>query len=190
MSQVKSYRDIEKLICHLKGPAVPPTEKKRFSKPPIDNMQKKTKTTDKSSEPRNCRYCNDKWFPGHRCMEFLKERNKVQMARLNEKQTHKHVASDAWQNYAKDLNKDLDKNMEIGKCYMVRKQETNNLITNSNFSLYTPIIIQTTKAMALIDTGATISIINKSFAKINRIHICHKAGFINLAGKNNKISRI
>ncbi|KAG1240447.1 hypothetical protein G6F68_017653 [Rhizopus microsporus] len=38
MSQVKSYRDIEKLICHLKGPAVPPTEKKRFSKPPIDNM--------------------------------------------------------------------------------------------------------------------------------------------------------
>ena len=190
MSQVKSYRDIEKLICHLKGPAVPPTEKKRFSKPPIDNMQKKTKTTDKSSEPRNCRYCNDKWFPGHRCMEFLKERNKVQMARLNEKQTHKHVASDAWQNYAKDLNKDLDKNMEIGKCYMVRKQETNNLITNSNFSLYTPIIIQTTKAMALIDTGATISVINKSFAKINRIHICHKTGFINLAGKNNKISRI
>ncbi|KAG1168293.1 hypothetical protein G6F70_009206 [Rhizopus microsporus] len=113
MNQVKSYRDIEKLICHLKGPAAPSPDKKRFSKPSHDNLQKKTKINDKPIEQRNCRYCNDRWFQGHRCMEFLKERNKVQMARINANQNHKHVANDAWQNYAKDLNKDLDKNMEI-----------------------------------------------------------------------------
>ena len=80
--------------------------------------------------------------------------------------------------------------MQLGKCIRAIKQEKNDLLTHDSFSLYTPIIIQKTRALGLIDTGAEVSVINRKFIESNKLKFYQKPGLINLAGKDNVVKRI
>lgn len=155
-----------------------------------------------SSSSKKCLYCKDTWFKGHKCMEFFAQKNKSTVRKIEKRKQNvkklDHPSTKAWNEFAKrqsnnkksSTDDELEDKMQLGKCIRAIKQEKNDLLTHNSFSLYTPIIIQTNRALGLIDTGAEISVINRKFIEINKVKFYHKTGLINLAGKDNVVKRI
>jgi len=159
---------------------------------------KKRKDTNSFSD---CKYCNKTWFKGHRCMEFLDSKNDQALRMLRRKvprtisndDDYEHPASSAWREYGNLSTSPPHNNVNtnIGKISTLSKYpDHNNLLTKNSFSLYTPILLQKTRALGLIDTGADFSVLNKSFLINNKIRFFSKNGLLNLAGRNNHVNRI
>jgi transposase InsO family protein len=145
-----------------------------------------------------CRFCGGKWYDGHRCKEYFetKEAKLAYTARMATlKQTNnkskgkgKEVDHSFRQDF-QDISLTDDDDCKSKQVNKKEKEEKEEKQKTESESFIVPIIVESHKIFALIDSGANFSSLSPSFLHNNKIPITHVDGIINLA-HNQRTKRI
>ncbi|KAJ8651356.1 hypothetical protein O0I10_013136 [Lichtheimia ornata] len=182
-----------------------PYHKRQVEHKPEDCKKKKaqSKAQDSTTDPfklGKCVHCGDDWTKEHRCEEYREAHRKKREQRAHNKRINAlstsspsitspqesssdHPADEALLDFDEDMA-DFDQlatGKQLGNTQKQSKSET---------LIRSPILIQNKRCLALMDSGAEISVLNKRLCDENNWSINHVDGNIWYAGSGDARPRI
>ncbi|KAJ8651359.1 hypothetical protein O0I10_013130 [Lichtheimia ornata] len=152
-----------------------------------------TTTAEDRFKRGECVHCGGKWDKGHRCQEYRDAHKRKRDLKLSNLQLNtmtaetspdmSHPADEALHDFDQDMA-DLDQlaaGKQLGNTQKHHESET---------LIRSPILIQNKRCLALIDSGAEISVVNKRLCDANNWSINHVDGKIWYAGSGDARPRI
>jgi hypothetical protein len=134
-----------------------------------------------------CRYCRRPWYNGHTCAEYR------QAMRANNRNGPSVLAIRATDSDSAAAEDDNDEEKEVKKAYEdsqynCKFDDFKSLNMRSAFNLMTPIIVEGHRYVAKVDTGSSITcinrkIINKDFSDVKLNNVNGYLNFLSLNGK-------
>jgi hypothetical protein len=145
-----------------------PVTRKEPDKPP-------TKAEGKTTEPRSCRYCGQKWFFGHRCQQYKK------LNLMTSEETEQSDDDQQEQEESVDKAPAASDNTAEPQFMQISIQAARGNVSSNTFTVM--VNIGGKQGIALLDTGSTHTFIDLKFStKIQCTTISNNLETVQVAG--------
>lgn len=137
------------------------------------HVSKDSSESSKAPSQNNCHYCNQPWYQGHRCKEFLQAKKKQRVSRMAK---GRKFGSSSRQEHSESDDDENEKRL-MALSLACKSDPKTDIITRdfkqkkTNDIIFPLLVNNSIRTYSLLDTGALISSVDYEFCKNNKIHI-------------------